>query len=122
MEYKIEDLSLELSKDCANGEIMANGKRLLEEVKVDDKIKPNLIISVYPKEDEPPHFLISTHDKQSCRFDLETFKPMDEMPRDIKKYEHNIVKFFEKEEKRNKVIQKYNEMRPSDTPPQSLYR
>lgn len=122
MEYKFEDLSLELSKDCAKGKIMANGKRLFEEAKVDE-IKPNLIISVYPKENEPPHFLISTHDKQSCRFYLKTFKPMDEIiPRDIKKYEHNIIKFFEKEEKRNKVIQKYNEMRPSDTPPQSLYR
>lgn len=96
MEYTFEDLSLELSKDCAKGKIMDNGKRLLEEAKVDDKIEPDLTISVYPKEHETPHFLISTHDNQSCRFDLKTFEPMDEMPRDIKKYKHNIAKFLKR--------------------------
>jgi hypothetical protein len=120
MEYKFADMSLELSKDCARGVLYANGKRLLTEAKV-DRIEPSLIISVYPKEHEPPHFLISTKDKQSCRFDLKTFQPIDELPGDIQKYKCNIAKFFEKEENKNKVIQKYNEMRPSDTPPQSLY-
>ena len=126
MEYKFNNLSLKLNNDCKLGVMLPNGKRLLTEATV-AIIEPKLIVSIYPKEHEPPHFLISTSDRQqSCRFSLKTFEPIDSMPRNIKKYQHNIINFFKLDDNntsinRNIIIQKYNEMRPSDAPPQSLY-
>lgn len=117
MEYIFdEELSLKLNEDCALGIKTKNGKRELREAYV-GKIEPNLKVFVYPREHEPPHCLISTSDKQTCRFDLETGSPMDEMPRDIKKYQYNIRDFFDK--RKQEIIDKYRETRPDDAPPQS---
>ena len=116
MEYVFEELSLKLNEDCMRGKKLENGKRSLMEAFV-RKIDPGLKIYVFPKEQETPHFLISTSDNQKCRFDLKTGEPMDDMPRDIKKYFYNIRDFFR--DNRQIIVDKYREMRPDDTPPQS---
>ena len=116
MENIFEELSLKLNQDCMKGKKLENGKRLLTEALV-GKINPNLGVYIFPREHEIPHFLVSTPDKQTCRFSLETGEPMDDMPRDIKKYRYNIRDFFR--DNKQMLVDEYRKLRPDDAPPQS---
>lgn len=111
-----EKLIADLREDFRRGPILENEKRLLLEGKFPEKIGDRLTVSVFPKECEPAHFRVD-YQGQNARFDLETGEPIDELPREIKKYKKNIEKWFLKNKK--EIQSFYMKNRPDDASPTS---
>lgn len=111
-----EKLVKDLWEDFRKGPILEYEKRLLLEALFPKKIDGRLSVSVFPKENEPAHFRVD-YQGENARFNLETGEPMDPLPREIKKYQKNIKKWFENNKQEIQAF--YMNYRPDDASPTS---
>lgn len=110
-----ENIATALDTSFRLGPIIEGNIRILTEATY-GYIPPQIKVSTFSKEHEPPHFRLD-YQQQNCRYHLLTGEPIDVVPRDIKKYSKNIRIWYN--EHRDALIIFYKANLADDAPPQA---